>query len=385
MPTLIQKITLSQFRSYEALRLDTAGAPFVILTGENGAGKTNILEAVSLLSPGRGLRGAGLDEIMNNQAAAGETWAVAAEISTARDSMLRIGTGIEASKKRRSLRVNGKSVKNQAALAEILSLVWLTPQMDRLFLEGASSRRRFLDRLVFAQDPAHATRLGRYEKHQRERMALLQGPRSEAGSWLDILEAGMAADAVAIASSRRTLLDRIERHVAEMAGQQALFPAPVFALAGWIDETIQRLPALETEEIMKQRFKKSRVADTQAGKTLEGPHRTDFIVHYAGKNMPASQSSTGEQKALLISIVLAHAMMIRSEVGAAPVLLLDEIAAHLDDARREQLFQHLRDLGTQVWMTGTEREIFRGLADKARYFHVGEQPGNSLRMPGAGL
>jgi DNA replication and repair protein RecF len=374
VPTLIQKITLSQFRSYEALRLDTAGASFVVLTGENGAGKTNVLEAVSLLSPGRGLRGAGLDEIMNNKAVMGDTWAVAAELSTPKESLIRIGTGVEAAKKRRAVRVNGKSIKNQAALAEIFSLVWLTPQMDRLFLEGASARRHFLDRLVFAQDPGHATRLGRYEKHLRERMALLQGPRSEVGSWLDILESGLAADAVAIASSRRTLLDRIERHVAELSGQQALFPAPSFILAGWIDDAIQRFPALEVEESMKQKFKQSRAADTQAGKTLEGAHRSDFIVHYAEKNMPATQSSTGEQKALLISIVLAHAMMIRSERGAAPILLLDEIAAHLDDARRDQLFQHLHDLGTQVWMTGTERDIFKVFADQARYFHIGAQP-----------
>lgn len=372
MPALVQKITLSQFRSYETLRIDTSSSPFVILTGENGAGKTNVLEALSLLSPGRGLRGASLDEYLNTHATPGDSWAVAAEIKTTQGHLMRIGTGIEPGKKSRTVRVNGKSVKGQGAFAEILSFVWLTPQMDRLFLEGASARRKFLDRLVFAQDPSHATRIARYEKNLRERLALLQGNKVvPAAQWVEVLENNLAADAVAIASSRRTLIDRLERHVMEFSAQQSLFPAPVFALAGWIDDAVQSLPAVQVEEEMKRRFKSSRGQDAMSGKSLEGAHRSDFLVRYAEKDMPAAQCSTGEQKALLVSIVLAHAMMIRSERGQAPVLLLDEVAAHFDDARREQLFAHLDSLNTQVWMTGTDSDIFKTFSDRARFFHMG--------------
>lgn len=350
----------------------------IVLTGENGAGKTNILEAVSLLAPGRGLRGAALDDILDRKAETFDTWAIAAEIETAEGDRVKIGTGLAAGKKdpegkRRVVRIDGKDARAQSDLARLVSVVWLTPQMDRIFLEGGTVRRKFLDRLVFAFDPAHATHLNRYEKNLRERMRLLQGDdRLTRGGpdprWLAELETQLAADGVAIAAARRDLLDRLQHHVVT----DSSFPAPRFELNGWLDSQMTTRAAVEIEEELKQRLQKSRAVDSVSGKSQEGPHRSDFNVIYAAKNMPAAQCSTGEQKGLLVSTVLSHAAMMKAEKGFVPILLLDEVAAHLDDTRRAELFDYLASFDAQVWLTGTESAVFSGLENRAVFYRVSD-------------
>lgn len=370
MPLTIHKLNLTLFRSYDALRLDCSAARIVVLTGPNGAGKTNILEAVSLLTPGKGLRRADLLEMKSRSAGPEEGWAIAAEIETAQGMTARLGTGLAPDSKRRVVRINGKDAKNQDELSALISAVWLTPQMDRLFLEGSSSRRKFLDRLVFAFDTAHAGRLNRYDRNLRERMALLQGEAKADPRWLDQLEESLAMDAVAIAAARQAMIERLMQQVDVLQAQQSLFPSPQISVAGWTEEQVIHRPALGVEDELKIRFKNARSADQAAGKSHEGIHRSDFHVLDRAKNMPADQCSTGEQKGLLISIVLAHALMMKAEKGFTPLLLLDEVAAHLDDDRRAQLFGHLLSFEGQVWLTGTEASVFRDLEGRARFFSV---------------
>lgn len=370
MPLLLQKLNLTHFRSYDALRLDLKGAGIVVLTGPNGAGKTNILEAVSLLVPGKGLRSADLLDMKSRSAAPEDLWAVAAEIDTAAGLLMRIGTGLDRDAKRRLVRINGRDAKNQNELASIISAVWLTPQMDRLFLEGASGRRKFFDRLVYATDPEHATRLNRYDKNLRERLKVLQGERGADPVWLSGLEAQLAADAVSIAATRRQLLENLSRYIGKLYAGKTLFPIPEIAIDGWTENQMAAHPAVEVEEALKARFKDSRRADMLAGKSREGVHRSDFAVSHAGRHMPASQCSTGEQKGLLVSIVLAHALMMQGEKGFVPILLLDEVAAHLDDARRDELFRYLLSLNGQVFLTGTDAAMFDALQPKALFCRV---------------
>jgi DNA replication and repair protein RecF len=370
VPLLLNKLNLTHFRCYEALRLDTSGARMIVLTGLNGAGKTNILEAVSLLVPGKGLRGADLLEIKNRQAGAEDLWAVAAELETSSGLQLRVGTGLDRDFKRRVVRIQGKEAKAHAELSQFISCVWLTPQMDRLFIEGASSRRKFFDRLVYAFEPEHAASLNRYDKTLRERMKLLQDNPSADPRWLDALEARLSADAVSIAASRLNLVSRLSHYAAKLAERQSLFPSPYIGLSGWAEGEIQRMPALAVEDAMKEKFRASRALDSHSGKSHEGIHRSDFLVRYAAKDMPAAQCSTGEQKGMLVAIVLAHALMMQGERGFVPLLLLDEVAAHLDDARREELFACLAALDAQVFLTGTDASIFQSLRGKARFFAV---------------
>jgi len=366
VPLRIHKINLTQFRSYEALRLDTGGAPFVIMTGRNGAGKTNILEAVSLLAPGRGLRGAQMAEIKNRTADAQELWAVAAEVETTQGETLRIGTGQDRDGKRRAIRIDGKDVKTQNELADLVAAVWLTPQMDRIFLDGAAARRKFLDRLVFAHAPEHAGRLSRHERNLRERMALLQAERPADPRWISELENQIAADSISISAARRQVIDQLQNHIRH----DSSFPAPALDVSGSVDKILSSQKALAAEDELRQRLARNRDEDRMTGRTQEGAHRADFVVRYAEKDMDAAQCSTGEQKGLLISLVLAHARMMQSEKGFVPLLLLDEVAAHLDDPRREELFQDLLSFKGQIWMTGTEVRIFSSLQKSARLFHV---------------
>ncbi len=370
MPLLLQKLNLTQFRGYETLRLDLAGARMAVFTGPNGAGKTNILEAVSLLIPGKGLRGAELLEMKNRNAGAEDLWAVSAEVETASGLSVRLGTGLDRNYKRRVVRIQGKEAKAQNELSSFMSCVWLTPQMDRLFLEGASSRRKFFDRLVYAFEPGHVTRLNHYDTNLRERLKLLTEHRHSDPRWLDALETQLAADAVCIAASRLNLLSRLAHYVAQLGEGRTLFPLPYISLSGWTESEIQRQPALAVEEALKERFKQSRGLDAHSGKSHEGVQRSDFLVRYAAKDMPADQCSTGEQKGLLLAIVLAHALMMRGEKGFVPVLLLDEVAAHLDDARRDELFTILMALDGQVFLTGTDPGIFSQLKNNARFYQV---------------
>lgn len=373
MPLCLQKLNLTQFRGYDALRLDLAGgAPLVVLTGPNGAGKTNILEAVSLLVPGKGLRGADLLEMKNRTAAPADCWGVAAEVETSTGLVTRLGTGLDRNSKRRTVRIDGKESRTQNELAKHMACVWLTPQMDRLFLEGPSTRRRFFDRLAFAFDPEHAARINRYDKTLRERMKLLQLERGSDPRWLDALEAQLAGEAVSIAAARLTLLSRLAHYVGKLGETQSGFPSPYIAISGWVEDAVQQRPALDVEEELKEKFKANRALDAQAGRSHEGIHRSDFLVRYAAHDMPAAQCSTGEQKGLLVSTVLAHALMMQGEKGFVPVLLLDEVAAHLDDARRNDLFNILAALEGQVFLTGTDASIFASLKGRARFFEVKE-------------
>ncbi|MBV9931588.1 MAG: DNA replication/repair protein RecF [Alphaproteobacteria bacterium] len=343
----VSRLSLSDFRSY-ADAVIAPGPGLVVLTGENGAGKTNVLEAVSLLSPGRGLRGASLSEMARNGGGGG--FAVAARLGE-----VDIGTGtLAAAPERRQVRINGAPA-SASSLSEWLAVLWLTPAMDRLFQEGAGGRRRFLDRLVLALHSAHAVHAARYEAAMRARNKLLAetGPRDEA--WLSALEARMADHGDAIREARAAT-------VAALADRLAGAPEGPFARAG--------LALAGGEEDLGTALRAGRVRDAAAGRTLAGPHRTDLAVTHVGKGQPAALCSTGEQKALLLAIILAHADLVADRVGRRPILLLDEVAAHLDPARRAALFERLDARGGQVWMTGTEPALFTGLPASATRLHV---------------
>jgi DNA replication and repair protein RecF len=383
-PVGVTRLALADFRNYRSARLDLAAGPaalpVVVLTGPNGAGKTNLLEAVSVLSPGRGLRNARLGDFDRRDAddegeaaPPGQTrrWAVAATIETRRGPV-RVGTGRDpAGSERRTVRIDGQTVRGQAALGEVVGVTWLTPQMDRLFIEGPSARRRFLDRLVLGLDPAHAARVSAYEHAMRERSRLLRdGALSTSGAdsaWLDALDEVMAAQGVAVAAARR---DGVERLDAACAAADGPFPRARLALDGMVESWLDALPALAAEDRFRKALRDSRAADALAGGATIGPHRSDLAVTHAEKRLPAEGLSTGEQKALLISIVLAHARLQRQTRGEAPLLLLDEVAAHLDMARRDALFAALLDLESQVWLTGTDAALFAPLHGTARFLSV---------------
>ena len=362
----VTRLAVTDFRNYRSARLDLEAGP-VVLTGPNGAGKTNLLEAVSLLSPGRGLRNAKLSDFerrAGNDDIAG--WAVAATVETGRGSV-RVGTGRDlAGGERRIVKIDGEAARGQAALGEVIGITWLTPQMDRLFIEGPSARRRLLDRLVLGLDPAHAGRVAAYEHAMRERSRLLRdGPADPV--WLDALDETMAAQGVAVAAARRDAVERLDRACAEAEGP---FPRARLTLAGTVETWLHELPALTAEERFKMALKQSRAADAVSGGASVGPHRSDLAVTHAETGIPAENLSTGEQKALLISIVLAHARLQRETRGEPPLLLLDEIAAHLDAARREALFAELLGLESQVWLTGTDIALFAPLKPAARFLAV---------------
>ena len=362
------RLVLTDFRNYRSARLDLDAGP-VVLTGPNGAGKTNLLEAVSFLSPGRGLRRARLGDI-DRRDKPGEPgasgWAVAATIATCKGPA-RIGTGREPDGgERRVIRIDGEPARNQALLAECLGVLWLTPQMDRLFAEGPGARRRFLDRLVLGLDPAHAARVAAYEQAMRERARLLRdGPSDPA--WLSALEEVMAQQGVAVAAGRRDTVERLDRVCAAAEGP---FPRARLNLAGIVEDWLGMMPALEAEEKFKAGLAESRNADAAAGGAVLGPHRSDLAVTYADKGIAAENASTGEQKALLIAIVLAQATLQRASRGEPPLLLLDEVAAHLDAARRAALFEALAGLESQTWITGTDAALFAPLQGHARFLAV---------------
>jgi DNA replication and repair protein RecF len=371
----VTRLVLTRFRSYAAARILCDPRP-VVLVGPNGAGKTNLLEAVSLLAPGRGLRRARLAEVQR----LGETdgWAVAATVETAAGPV-DVGTGRDpAGGERRVVRIDGQQARGQTALAEHVAMTWLTPQMDRLFQEGPSARRRFLDRLVFGFDPAHAGRLTRYEQALRERARLLRdGPADPA--WLAALEAEMAGSGVAVAAARRDVAGRIGRAAGAGTGP---FPAAAVAVVGPLEDLLAGRPALAAEEALRAALAAGRRQDAETGTTGTGPHRSDLDVRHVAKDMPADLCSTGEQKALLIALVLATARVMAAERGTAPMLLLDEVAAHLDAERREALFAALLSLGGQAWMTGTDRAVFDPLGDRAQVFAVADGEVNPApRMP----
>jgi DNA replication and repair protein RecF len=372
----VRRLTLTDFRGYRAARLQLTPAP-VALFGPNGAGKTNLLEALSFLAPGRGLRRAKLGEIDRRArtrdgalgAAAGGAWAVHASVATPAGE-IEIGTGRDApeASERRVLLIDGETAKSQAALARHLGVIWLTPAMDRLFLEGSSARRRFLDRLVYGFDAEHAQRVSAYEQAMRERARLLRdGPMDQ--SWLGALEETMAETGIAISAARRETVARLDHASAEAIGP---FPAARLSLTGEIEALLERLPALGAEDEFRSRLKGLRGLDREAGVTTLGPHRGDLVVRHAQTGMPAAEGSTGEQKALLISIVLAHTRLQAALKDRAPLLLLDEVAAHLDAARRAALFREILRLGAQAWLTGTDAALFEELRGRAQFFSVAD-------------
>lgn len=363
----IASLHLTNFRSYEGAAINNLPPGPVVLYGQNGAGKTNILEALSLLTPGRGLRGAKVSEIQRCYlSTGGQGWAVAAVAETPYGTT-KIGTGRDPQKDKRIIRINGETA-TQATLAEYLSVVWLTPQMDRLFLDAANTRRRFLDRLVFAFDPGHAGRVTRYENAMSQRSKILKEQPHPDRSWLDALESTMAETGVAIAAARLDFAVRLQS--ACDRADDNLFPRARLIVSGTIDELLAGAPALEVEELFRYQLKQTRAQDAQTGGAATGPHKSDLRAYYAAKSMAADQCSTGEQKALLIGIVLAHARLIAAERGAPPVLLLDEVAAHLDEFRRAGLYELLLSLKAQAWLTGTDASLFTALENNAQRFEI---------------
>ncbi len=345
----VTRLHLTNFRSYAAGEIVVSGAP-VVLAGPNGAGKTNVLDAISLLSPGRGLRGAKLaDHTRKGPVAAPETlWAVAATVARG-ETEHEIGTGLTQASASRQVRLNGAPAASSTDLGEIVQLIWLTPAMDRLFTESAGGRRRFLDRLVLGFDASHARAATRYETAMRERARLLRyGPRDP--GWLDGLENEMAEAGIAIAQARSLTVEKLSRALNER-GEAGAFPAASLALN---DEW--HLASVDT---LRDRLAAGRLRDAEAGRSLTGPHTTDLAVRHTAKRAEARDCSTGEQKALLISIILAEARELAlAKDGMAPILLLDEIAAHLDAMRRAALFEEIHALSAQAWMTGTDLSLF---------------------------
>jgi DNA replication and repair protein RecF len=365
---ILTRLTLSDFRNYAALRLDP-GPGLVVLTGPNGAGKTNLIEAISLLAAGRGLRGALFEDLARQGGHRG--WAIAAHVSSP-SGATQLGTqwtpDTDAQSQTRQVVIDGVAQKSPGILAHHLRVIWLTPAMDRLFAGPASDRRRFLDRLVTANDPEHASRVLVFEKLMRERNLLLEETRPDA-AWLASLEAQMAEAAAAIAAARLHAVQALQNHIKFLLKGSA-FPASILGLQGDLEDRLKTMPAVQAEDEYRRVLCESRDRDKAAGRTLSGPHRSDLLVTHEPKSMAAALCSTGEQKALLIGLILAQSSSVAEESGAAPVLLLDEVAAHLDVKRRAGLFETLSHIGAQSFMTGTDRQLFDGLGKKADFLHV---------------
>ena len=359
-PMHISRLRLSHFRNYATAALDL-DARHVVLTGPNGSGKTNLLEAVSLLAPGRGLRRAGFETLA--QFGADAPWAVAATVET-EDGPADLGTGLNGGTQSRKVRINGAPAGAVEDLTAYLRLLWLTPDMDGLFRGPAGDRRRFLDRLVMTLIPGHGTTVNDFENAMRQRNRLL----GENGDplWLDAIETQMAEHAAALHFSRIDTVARLEK-LAEQSVDHSAFPAAHMTLSPLFENEAPETSSAGLEAQFLARWKAGRAHDAAAGRTLAGPHRVDFEVAHAQKAMPAALCSTGEQKALLIGLILAHARLVADMTGIVPILLLDEIAAHLDPARRAALFAALDTLGSQCWMTGTDPSLFESAANAARF------------------
>ena len=378
----VGRLHLTNFRSYERVTV-VPDARSVVLTGPNGAGKTNILEALSFLSSGRGLRSCKLSEVSRLGGSKDHkgNWAVAARLETPEGSR-DLGTGLIGNvesdagerdfnqRDKRVVRIDGESATSPTVFDDILQVAWLTPQMDRLFIEAPSGRRRFLDRIVANFHACHMREVNAYERVMRERNRLLiegHGPSSWDSAWLDALESRMAEHGVAVAAAR---LDAMERLAVAIAEAASCFPRAHLAVEGLLEQGLSQGPALAVEDDFRQILKDNRLADSRSGRASVGPHKADLLVTHLDKAMPAALCSTGEQKALLIGITLASARITATAFGAAPILLLDEVVAHLDKSRRSSLFDELAALGSQVWMTGTDRILFDDLGARVGYFRV---------------
>jgi DNA replication and repair protein RecF len=367
----IRRLSLTNFRSYRAARIELDGAGPVVLTGPNGSGKTNLIEAISLLAPGRGLRRATVEELASS--AGDGSWAINAEIEGLL-GLATLGTGLELPSGEgavvtRRCRVDRESVPSAAAFSDHLRIVWLTPAMDPLFNGPAAERRRFLDRLVLAVDAQHSNRVAALDRALRSRNRLLEDPQRDP-QWLDAIEHETAEVAVAVAAARAETVSRLSVALARARDEASEFPYADIALEGWIEQLLPTTSAVEIEDRYRALLKTNRARDAAAGRTLEGPHRSDFVVTHASKGILAANASTGEQKALLIRLILAHSELIKEMTGYAPILLLDEVVAHLDPNRRAALYNALTALGAQVWMTGADPAAFGEVMDRAQVFSV---------------
>jgi DNA replication and repair protein RecF len=372
----IRRLTLTNFRSYRHAGM-TVGDGAVVLTGPNGAGKTNLIEAVSFLAPGRGLRRATLDEVTFSEAESGGdgggSWAISADVEGAL-GLVALGTGIEAAGDEaptttRKYRIDREPVSSASAFADHLRIIWMVPAMDQLFVGPASERRRFLDRLVLAVDAEHGSRVNALERALRSRNRLLEGPSPDP-HWLDAVEHETAELAVAVAAARAETVQRLAGALAARRDPSGAFPSAEIALDGWMEALLVAHPAIEVEDRYRRILKDNRGRDIAAGRTTDGPHLTDLGVVYAPKHIPARDASTGEQKALLIGLIVAHASLVAEMTGFAPVLLLDEVVAHLDPGRRIALYAALERLGAQAWMTGADPAAFGDIGSMAEVFSV---------------
>jgi DNA replication and repair protein RecF len=368
-PSRIHRLGLTHFRNYRAAQLQTRG-DVVVLVGPNGAGKTNCLEAISFLSPGRGLRRATLEDVADNQGDG--SWAVSAEIEGAL-GLATLGTGIdpagsEGAATSRRCRIDREPVGSATAFGDHLRMVWLTPSMDGLFMGAASERRRFFDRLVLAIDSEHSSRVSALDRSLRSRNRLLE-VRNYDDHWCDAIERETAELAVAVAATRGQTATKLAAML-RARGEASAFPSAQIMLDGWMENALGSEPATAVEDRYRQILRDSRARDAAAGRTLDGPHLTDLQVIYAPKSMPARDASTGEQKALLIGLVLAHANLVAEMTGITPLLLLDEVVAHLDPGRRAALFNELAKLGAQVWMTGADPAAFSDIGTSGEIFDV---------------
>ncbi len=375
----IVSLTLSSFRNYDSARIEPA-AGLIALCGHNGAGKTNLLEAISLLTPGRGMRGAAFDDLVRSGASNG--WAVSALVDSPAGEV-RLGTAWQAAASdggetaptgSREVRIDGQVQRSAGSLADHVRTLWLTPAMDRLFAGPASDRRRFLDRLTATFDPSHGTRVNALERLLRERNRLNAEDVRQAG-WLDSVEAQLAQTAVAVAAARNDAIAAVRSFItdARQRGSARPFPWAEVIVDGELEQQLIDRPAVQIEDEYRTLLADSRGLDRAAGRTLRGPHRADLLVSHGPRQMEARLCSTGEQKALLIGLVLAQARAVRETFnGVAPLLLLDEIAAHLDDVRRAALMEELLELGSQAWMTGTDRQLFEAATRCVQIYEVSD-------------
>jgi len=376
IPARIRRLTLTNFRSYLTLQI-TLGAQPIVLCGPNGAGKTNLLEAISFLSPGRGFRRATLDEVACVEGDG--SWGVAAEVEGTL-GLATLGTGIDPPGSpregdTRKCRIDREPVASASAFCTHLNVVWLIPAMDGLFSGPASERRRFIDRLALAIDASHGGRVNGLERSLRARNRLLEDETPDA-QWLDAVEHETAELAVAVAAGRAETVRRLAQALAARRGDSA-FPSSRVALDGWMETALREDPAIEVEDRYRAALRANRARDAAAGRTLEGPHLSDLQVIHDSKDLAAAEASTGEQKALLIGLVLAHAGLIAELSGHSPVLLLDDVVAYLDPARRRALYGRLAALGAQVWMTGADPAAFADILTRAEIFDI--SPGRAVR------
>jgi len=376
LKSAIRRLDLSNFRNYRSLRLELDVTP-VVLTGSNGAGKTNLMEALSFLAPGRGLRHVPLGDIafIGNEDVT-DSWAVAVRFDSVGGPLM-LGTGVENLKgrdqrSRRVISIDGVITRGQSELTKHISMVWLTPEMDRLFLEGSSGRRRFIDRIVFGFDSEHANRLASYEQAVRARQRLLKENSSDT-IWLSVLEETIASTGVALSAARKDVVTRLNTALSlRRERTDVQFPGVSIEVVGEVDILLSTNPALAVEDQLRSLMFSTRQSDGASGRTEHGPHRSDLVVINTDKNMPAAKCSTGEQKALLISIILAYAYLLTIDRQATPIILLDEVAAHLDECRRSALAENIKDLGIQAWLTGTDESLFESFGGSAQYFSVAD-------------